>query len=43
MAGNVGDERQQPGMVNLDDRFEATSSAARLATPDPWLSFAFAR
>src|ERR1035441_4516419 len=24
MAGNVGDERQQTGAVNLDDRFEAT-------------------
>jgi len=28
VAGSVGDERQQTGMANLDDRFEATSSAA---------------
>jgi hypothetical protein len=43
MAGNVNGERLLTGIINLDDRFRAVSSADRLAKADPMRSFGGSR
>jgi len=40
VAGIVGSERQLAGIIDLDDRFPASSSASRLSSLDPVRSLA---
>jgi hypothetical protein len=43
LAGIVGAERQQTGIINLDDGLRAGSSSDRLSSLDPQLTSAYVK